>query len=81
MCNFFFLSLKNIYIIYLRNHDSTTCLLEFFVYHIDTNECEMENICEVGKCKNIIGGYECVCNAGYKHRFGDKTTCIGYNLK
>ena len=49
--------------------------------YIDTDECEIENICEVGKCKNIIGGYECVCNAGYEHRFGDRTTCIGYDLK
>ena len=33
---------------------------------LDADECSIPNICGAGKCKNLLGSYECICNEGFR---------------
>ena len=43
---------------------------------LDINECEEENVCANGKCRNTDGGFRCRCNPGFEPS-KDGTECIG----
>lgn len=48
-----------------------------FLDRKDINECtEFPGICQNGRCKNTIGGYNCRCNKGYDFD-ENKITCVG----
>ena len=34
------------------------------------------DMCSHGRCENFMGGYECVCDPGYKSN-RQKTGCVG----
>lgn len=43
----------------------------------DINECiEFPGLCQNGRCKNTLGGYDCKCNKGYALD-ENRITCIG----
>jgi len=43
----------------------------------DIDECSTTSgICSNGHCENFMGGYECICNPGYKPS-PLKTSCQG----
>lgn len=43
----------------------------------DIDECSMESgICSHGRCENFMGGYECICDVGFKPN-PLKTACTG----
>ena len=59
--------------VYLKISSSLSC-------GVDVNECELdESPCENGECVNSVGGFRCVCGAGYKPS-DDCRSCIGNNI-
>jgi len=47
----------------------------------DVNECEAEelDVCGAGVCRNVVGGYNCVCPEGYRSTQGGRK-CEGKKL-
>ena len=45
-------------------------LLAMITFLLDVDECEGENPCDPGECKNTNGFYICECPAGYYFRQG-----------
>jgi hypothetical protein len=44
----------------------------------DVDECSTTSgICSNGRCENFMGGYECICDPGYKPT-SQKTSCQGF---
>ena len=48
----------------------------------DVDECTVDpSVCGPGTCQNLLGGYQCICSAGYKATTGNLTTCEGTTLQ
>lgn len=44
---------------------------------MDIDECFVGNFCGNGICKNVIGGFECICEEGFE--FGLMMICEDIN--
>ncbi|XP_078374524.1 uncharacterized protein LOC144658076 [Oculina patagonica] len=47
---------------------------------VDIDECKKTNPCSSNSvCKNLPGGYECICNDGYRHHYLDRNICVDWD--
>ena len=56
------------------NYTFEGVVYDLFIFISDIDECE-NNVCDVyATCTNLVGSFECNCNAGFS---GDGYTCFG----
>ena len=49
----------------------------FLFFFADIDECSGDSyICSNGRCENFMGGYECICDPGFKEN-PLRTSCVG----
>ena len=67
-------------ILHLSSHLPTTTTVPASL--VDVDECNMANPCGPGTCTNLVCGYNCSCQPGYKSYglIANNVTCIGMSF-